>query len=195
MCEGILKLKNLYPWPATQVPPNEGPVWFRDEHIEVFKLFLDNNIKVAIELGSFLGRSTKKILELSPNAAVIAIDTWLGSQEHNDDYKHLLPTLYETFIANCADYKDRLIPVRETTLNGMKLIAGLNIRPDFIYVDADHAEDSVYNDVSTALLLFPSTRIVGDDFAWDSVKAAVARITALGYNIKLSTGGNIWWIE
>ena len=56
--------------------------------------------KLVVELGSWLGKSTRVWLNNS-DAKVVCVDTWRGSVEHTEnrkDIKGILPSLKDTFL-------------------------------------------------------------------------------------------------
>jgi hypothetical protein len=186
-------------WPAHKPAlPFDGQGWFQNENLDVFKTVLNTETKLVIELGAWLGLSTRFILQTAPNAKVITIDTWEGSVEHRDmpEVKDKLPILYDQFLANCWDYKDRLIPIRDTSTNALfSLLTQYQLEPDMIYVDASHEEKDVYSDIAQARL-FGTAVIVGDDWTWDSVRKAAVRYCNDHYiQQKLHNNGITWWIE
>ncbi len=136
------------------------------------------NTRLVVEVGSWLGCSTRFLAGRAPNAHIVAIDHWLGSPEHRQDSELApwLPQLYETFLAECRDYRHQIIPVRANSLEGMRRVAETGLEPDLVYIDADHSFDVVYADVTAALDLFPQATIVGDDWNWENVQSAVLRI-------------------
>lgn len=135
---------------------------------EQLKKCLNNNIKIIVELGSWLGSSTQILLDLAKNACVISIDHWKGSAEHQSNPKYsILPILYETFLVNMWNYKNRLIPLRMSTLEGLELLHDLGISPDFFYVDAAHDYESVLKDLDKIYQYWPKAIITGDDWAWN----------------------------
>lgn len=154
------------------------------------------DMKVILELGSWLGKSTRFFASSSLNASVIAIDHWKGSTEHhqNPDWKGFLPTLYETFIKNCWIYKDRIIPVRNDTVSGMKIVAQYEIHPDLIFIDASHDYASVKADLTTALCLFPDAAICGDDYQWSDLQKAIREQVGAG-KMQGYFSNNVWWKE
>jgi predicted O-methyltransferase YrrM len=141
--------------------------WFDDHLKSYLKPIIKNDMKMIIELGSWLGSSTRWFCENS-NAKVVAIDHWKGSIEHVNrrDVKDKLPTLYETFIVNCWDYRDRITPVKMDTISGLTWCSDMGFQPDIIFIDASHEYEDVLKDLETSHNLFPKAILVGDDWAW-----------------------------
>lgn len=160
-------LRENYPWPV-ECPPlseNAGQAEGWGVPDVLLKANLTEKTNLIVELGSWLGQSTRFILDNAPNAIVIAVDHWNGSPEHQDDWKELLSTLYHDFLHLNWKYRSRLIPVRETTLDGMVAISRYGLKPDLIYIDADHQYESVKADLEMANALFPEAILVGDDYS------------------------------
>jgi len=170
-------LKQAYPWPPKSVLTAEKNKhgWFSGgTH---FAQFCGPDVKVYLELGSWLGMSARWVADRCPNAQVICVDHWEGSAEHHKkiEWREMLPTLYETFLVNMYEYRERLIPLRASTLDGMRTVHAHGVVPDLIYIDACHHEEPVYQDVSLALELFPKAQIIGDDWRFGDVKRGVHR--------------------
>ena len=108
--------------------------------------------RVIVELGSFTGRSTRFLADQAPSAVVIAIDHWGGNPEMAADPElvALMPRLHETFLAECWLYRDRVVPVRRSSVEGMREVAEAGLRPDVVFIDADHGYDAVRADLSCA---------------------------------------------
>src|SRR5262249_36868471 len=104
------------PWPAERPVVSVPPVcnWLFPGARELLAQSLSAQTRLVIELGSWTGRSTRYIADLAPQAKVVAVDHWEGSVEHGQDPKlaAFLPRLYETFLSECWDYRERIIPVR-----------------------------------------------------------------------------------
>lgn len=196
MSDGMERLRTRYPWPSElpRVPASEHN-WFRAENREVLSWFAPP-CQVVMELGSWCGASARHLCACSPGATVVCVDHWRGAADYLliPEAAELLPSLYETFLASCWEQRGQIIPVRRDTLTGMAEVASYGVRPGLIYVDADHTEEAVFLDVSTASRLFPFARIVGDDWDWEAVRAGVsAQAAALGR--KVYTKGPCWWLE
>jgi hypothetical protein len=144
--------------------------WFSEQNKVLLRRLLDDNTKCIIELGSWLGESTRFMLDHTRNALVFAIDTWKGGPDHQDpdsEWFKMLPTLYQTFLVNMWEYRKRLIPMRTSTQIGLDVIYEDGLyKPDLIYIDADHSYDAVCADIERSYHHFPEALLVGDDWGW-----------------------------
>jgi hypothetical protein len=183
-------LKELHPWPTTR-PDMKYDLqgWFCGENMHLLRESIKRTkAEIILELGSWKGLSTTFLLENS-DAIVIAIDHWKGSEEHIPlGYGEDLPTLYEQFLFNCWKYRDRLIPIRDNTVDGLQEVSKLGVSADVIYVDAAHDTQSVIQDLDACLQLFPNAEIIGDDWSHDTVKEAIRFIQKM-YSFELETMG------
>jgi hypothetical protein len=130
------------------------------------------------------------MLDNAPNAVVIAVDHWKGSPENAGD--PIIPVLYETFISNCWKYKDRLIPMRTNTADGLARLQALEIKPDVVFLDAAHDYESAMNDIRGCIPF--RCPIVGDDFnpiSWPGVTQAVWK-TAVEEGVKIVVWKSAW---
>lgn len=219
--ETLLKTDPLIGYPVDYtVPPQIKPHlhgWFRSGNVETLTHLIKPDYKMVIELGSWLGLSTKKILELAPNAVVVAVDIWSNEYFMTDDhydksspeFKRILEgvDIYDQFLANLAQFKlskkekedgtpsssySGLIPMKMPSAQAMKILHGLMLKPDLIYIDASHHYDYVVEDVTNAIKMFPSAIIVGDD--WDNmdVRRAVQDVASRYHKQVFVSGGTCW---
>lgn len=143
--------------------------------------------RLIVEVGTWKGASAIKWAERFPEAEVVCIDTWLGSQEmweNKDDpdrYKSLMhvhgfPAVYFTFLANVirAARQHQITPMPSVSGIGLKMLKDWGFQPDIIYLDAAHDATSVASDIRDALALKPKI-ICGDDYqgGWPGVMEAV----------------------
>jgi len=176
------ELRRRYPWPGecpdvpTAMKGDRPEGWCSGDNRTMFER-LGKNAKIIVELGSWLGLSASYLLDLCPQATVICVDHWRGSAEHHrrEDWKVRLATLYETFLRHHWANRDRIVPMRTGTLDGLQELRELGIQPDLIYVDASHDEESVYQDITACLHHFPEAEIIGDDWLHASVRRGVIR--------------------
>jgi predicted O-methyltransferase YrrM len=164
MPEPYRSIKNL--------PMDEHGWFFNGPFIK--DLILSRKIHTIIEIGSWLGLSTRFMARLLPHdGKIYAVDTWQGSIEHQSDPR--LATLYQTFLSNVkhAELTDIIIPFRMSSLEASK---ALNIQADMIYIDGSHEEEDVYDDIMAwAPHLNPKGVICGDDWNVEGVRNAVSQ--------------------
>lgn len=112
----------------------------------------------VLEIGSFEGRSTCWLLE-NTDAKVTCVDTWEGSDEHDDSLKN---GLFERFTENIEPYKDRVTIVRGE-------LRKFPCEPtfDFVYIDGSHYSKDVLEDaILRWRLVKPGGIVIFDDFVW-----------------------------
>lgn len=186
-------LPDPYPgvYQNVKVLPFEPHGWYF--HHEGFKkLFSENYVKIAIEVGSWLGASTRDIAKLLPPDGIIyAVDTWKGSVEHQPGQTFCHPTihyLFQQFISNVIheNLQHKIIPVRTSSVDGAKRLKPLNIKADFIYIDAAHDYTSVKNDLNAWYPYLKDGGIFcGDDYRIPEVAQAVNEFAA-EHNLELT---------
>jgi GT2 family glycosyltransferase/tetratricopeptide (TPR) repeat protein/2-polyprenyl-3-methyl-5-hydroxy-6-metoxy-1,4-benzoquinol methylase len=189
-------LAGEHPWPArkpTVAPPTGTDGWLEDGAREILRSVLSPTTKLVVELGTWLGKSTRFIADNAPNARVIAIDHWQGSPEHQKraEWREMLPNLYESFLAMSWDYRERIIPLKMTTEDGLRLVARYGLSPDVIYVDSDHSYEAVKGDLELALQFFPKAIILGDDCDEAGASAALDEIARVN-NKSIEFAGTNW---
>jgi hypothetical protein len=195
---GLAELRKTYPWPdqRPRKPDAKPHGWFSGDNQKALAKLLTPDTKIVVELGSWFGLSAQFIARHAPKATIICIDHWKGSAEHHrrPDWKELLPKLYDGFLSNLWQYRDRVIPFKTSTLHGMTKLFNLGVIPDLVYVDAAHDEQSVEADIKTALRYFPNAEILGDDWMHFSVQLGVIR-AAKGLYLRVPDNGiNCWHI-
>lgn len=143
--------------------------------------------KIIVELGSFLGRSTRA---LGDNAAgvVYAIDDWCGPRDvelKGSDRRNL----FSNFIKNMAGLEKVVIPI----LANHEIIntSTLGIQPDMVFIDGDHIYESVVKDIKNWVdLIVPGGLLCGHDIQYDDVFKAVT--DCLG-RVNVVIGTSIWY--
>jgi hypothetical protein len=174
----LAKLAEAHPWPEQRpedAAPGQEQGWLGAGTEVMLSRVLTPATQLVVELGAWLGLSTRYIANHAPNAMVISIDHWKGSPEHvsNPHYQNLLPRLFETFQARCWDYRERVIPLQMSSLDGMRAVAESGLQPDVVYVDAEHSFEAVSGELALARQLFPRAALTGDDYDWPGVRDAV----------------------
>lgn len=189
-------LRERFPWPMCKPVidiPQEHLGWCGEAAREVLEQELRKPTKLVIELGTWMGMSTRLIADYAPTAQVIAIDHWQGSPEHRlrAEWADLLPNLYEMFQALTWDFRDRVTPLRMTTLEGLQAVADAGLEPDLIYIDAEHSYEAVTAELDLCHHLFPQARLIGDDYDCPGVNRAVNEF-ATRHGLKIESIGVDW---
>ncbi len=171
--------------------------------------------KLVIEVGVWKGCSVinlaRSVLKEAKSGVVLAIDTWLGSEEHwvNQDWHSSLkirdgrPEMYKTFLANIfrAGVGSNVLPIPMDSVNALRALAKHDISADVIHIDAGHDYGSVKLDLDMAWpLLREGGVLICDDYCdeWNEVKLAVDDfIDSRGLSILKAERVGSWkcWID
>ena len=195
-------------WP--EYPPAISPsrsAWFGNTHKQVFReLLVRKPDGVYMEIGTWTGNgSTRFVVDHFHLMDVICIDTFEGSVEHHrkEEWKKIASQLWEHFCSHHWSNRHRIYPFRQQSLAAMhQIAANTSVKPDFIYIDGAHDEESVYLDVSTAIKLFPKAVVFGDDYVaagsqgHPGVYRGLARCIAEGLITvnELQNKQRVWWV-
>lgn len=135
-----------------------------------------------IEVGSWLGRSTRALAD-NCNGVVMAVDTWEGSKEHQEELTGKDKNyLYDKFLENMKDTKALVYPYR-----GLSVEVAKNFpkQVDMVFLDASHDYDNVIADINAWLPLVKQGGILcGHDYAapwWGVIKAVTESFKKWGY--------------
>jgi predicted O-methyltransferase YrrM len=176
--KAVRRLASAHPWPKQRpedAAPGQEQGWLGEGTDTMLARVLSPATQLVVELGAWLGLSTRFIASHAPNANVVSVDHWKGSPEHvnNPRYENLLPRLFETFQARCWDYRERIVPLKMTSLEGLQAVADAGLQPDVVFVDAEHSFEAVSAELALARRLFPRAILTGDDYDWTGVRDAV----------------------
>ncbi|MEX0597446.1 MAG: class I SAM-dependent methyltransferase [Candidatus Paceibacterota bacterium] len=153
---------------------------------------------IVIEIGSYLGASTRFIANLLPrDGKVYAVDHWLGNNEWTEDpnFQEKQSLFYKKFLSNIihANLCHKVIPIKMDSLTAAKKI---NCQPDVIFIDGAHDYKSVYADLCAWYPFISEKGILcGDDYYWGSsnpVKQAVDQF-AREHNLVVKLIDNWFW--
>jgi predicted O-methyltransferase YrrM len=177
------------------------------------RLFTDVRPRLIVEVGSWKGDSAIAmatiLAENKADAAVVCVDTWLGSLEHltgavpgwdiRPYVRHGYPTLYYQFLANVlhSGCQDRIVPVPNTSANAARWLQHHRITADLVYLDGSHEEDDVYQDLGHFWkIVRPGGVLFGDDWHayWYGVICAVNRF-ARERQLHLQIANQKWLLQ
>ena len=123
--------------------------WFPKENEETLaKLIKENNIKTVIEIGCFLGKSTKFFVE--QGCTVISIDTFEGASDLNgcEEVQKRLPNLYAQFLFNLKELgiEDKVKVFKGTSEEAFNNLLSY-WTADMIFIDGSHKYEDVKKDI------------------------------------------------
>lgn len=141
--------------------------------------------KAIVEIGSYLGRSTRALADNTPGF-VLAIDDWQGPRDVNVPREQI----FERFQKNVGDMNGK---VRKQRMDYSQLPElKLDFTPDMIFVDGDHEYESVKRDLQWAVAnIAPGGLLCGHDLERPEVRRAIIE-TLPDYQL-LSGIGLLWW--
>jgi hypothetical protein len=200
-------------WPETRpnLPVDLGPPWWIESHnrmLESIKLELPKP-RAILEIGSAWGHSITKMAKVFPDSFLICIDMWDTSPFFELEAARSLGLsneelqivkdgrLFEQFLANVWDLKERLMVVKGKSGVGIPHIGTLHKYAripdvDLVYVDGSHEEPDVIVDCALSLYHFPNAVIFGDDYQMPGVRDALDVIYGLTGKAGKSTNGRVW---
>jgi hypothetical protein len=166
----VEELRRRHSWPAQEPNvPEDWHGWLLNDTLNTLYRHLTANTRLVVECGSWLGLSARAILLGAPNAVVVCCDHWNGSPEHQPgngqfDWSRRLPSLYETFLRNMWPWRERIIPIRRDSLDGLAEVHWARLVPDLVYLDSEHSYDRVSRELEFCTEHWPSAVVVGDDY-------------------------------
>jgi hypothetical protein len=202
-------LASRYPWPSER-PDVPDLVHGWQTHLDHFERLLEGvPAPEFVEVGAWTGKTSRLLVERWPFLSLIAIDTWDGGADLRN-YPDLVAIrddgstlLHDTYLRNLWPWRDRVIPVREDSVDGMQRVAEAGVEPDLVYIDACHTDPAPRQDIAAARSLFPEAILCGDDYCVfkkgahagkpNGVKVAVDELIADGLDVAIE--GRFWWLR
>jgi hypothetical protein len=137
--------------------------------------------KLVVELGSWLGKSSKYIKEIHQDCTLYAFDKFqhiLQSGHTSNKIDNLDKNFYleylrlETYSANLSDY-DNVYIVQGDINNAISTLTKYDVKVDMFYVDFEKNTGRLIRLINDIHKYYPNCVIVGDDHVFESVKKAV----------------------
>jgi predicted O-methyltransferase YrrM len=148
-----------------------------------------------VEIGSFLGKSSVymavEIINSGKNIKFDCVDHWEGSEEHSNNDKVNLDTMYEDFLKNIEPVKEVINPIKMNSVDASKLYEPDSL--DFVFIDASHDEVSVKQDLAAWMVRVKEDGVIaGDDINASGVSEAVRWFFDTS---KLEVIGRQWMVD
>jgi len=140
-----------------------------------------------VEVGTWKGKSAAfmavEIANSNKNIKFYCVDTWKGSEEHQQELYIKKDKLYKHFLNNIELVKEYIIPIKKYSLTAVKQFQDENL--DFVFIDASHDYNNVLADLNAWYpKVKPGGVLAGHDYHndWPGVIQAVNEFV---YNKKL----------
>ena len=161
------------PYRSINVLPFDSHGWFRPINQQMLEKFIrQNQPKVVVEVGSWLGSSARFMASILPKEGKLyAVDHWKGQSYYTNPSKEIadrLPIAYEQFLSNIIhlNLTHKVIPIK---MSSMEAVQFFDKKADLIYIDGSHIEQDVYDDITKWFhKLTPDGVLCGDD--WSALK-------------------------
>lgn len=138
-----------------------------------------------VEIGSFLGRSTRALCDHTPGT-VIAIDDWYGPRDVSFG-EEVRKKFFDAFVANMAGCEGKL----EILIEDHGSIEALRGTPDMVFIDGDHTYANVCRDITFwREKLLPGGLLCGHDINFEEVAEAC---TLLLPDADVAADTSIWY--
>ena len=160
------------------------------------QLIRENDMTQVAELGLKEGKTFLYLLKHCPKTRIIGVDMWAQRPEQSgvdggETYDNWNMAAYEAKVREGAEpYGTRARILKMSTTDAARFIGNETL--DLVFIDADHSENGVTQDIlNWAPKVRPGGIVSGHDINWPSVKRAVDRFYPsinLGHN-------NLWWVR
>ena len=167
------------------IPPIYSKIWFNPKYFEILDKFKGLNNLNFLEIGSFEGYGTNYFVDkylTGANCLITCIDPWIkysvSTVTNINGYDNLInEETYNIFKNNTMKNQDKII-IKKGFSND--ILPQLDKIYDFIYVDGDHSEKTVWNDAINSFAILKNNGIlIFDDYTWNegdkSPKKAIDR--------------------
>ena len=180
------------------------PVWFNPDNFEQYLDHYKGQHRLRfLQIGVFTGDASVWLLEnilTDQSSTLIDVDTWKGSPDEDMHMAMDFENVYETYKKKVEPYTN----VRSMRISSKNFF--VNQKPatfDFIYIDGDHTEQTVYADgVAAWHCLLPNGILAFDDYHWGdgladqslAPRPAIDRILEeyIGTYTLLTKGSQVW---
>jgi hypothetical protein len=183
--------------------PEDPHNWFAHSAKVVMNGLFTDQVRYYCELGVWTGHSLKHACKRMPNATIFAVDHWSADPVVYEKYmpnglrkfklQDRIPTIYDRFLANLWDYRERVVPLRMLTDKGLNELRRMNVPLDMVYIDACHQYEFVNRDIEMCMELFPNAVLFGDDFGYGQVRRAVLE-NAQKHGLEVYANSNRTWL-
>jgi len=106
------------------------------------ELFFELGYTKGVEIGVYVGRYSKELLDCNPNLALFCIDGW---PVYHGVSRKIQDIYYSRCVRRLAPYGERVKIMKMLSKEALDVIPDNSL--DFVYIDSDHYFDSVMLDI------------------------------------------------
>lgn len=165
---------------------------------------------VGAEVGVYRGHLSQRLLHCYPQLLLYCIDPWRAPLEHESYFQSRDPIsrnsqdeydgFYREVLGRTVEFGERAMIRRMTSLEAAwEIRTTLGVESlDFVFIDGDHSEPSVRNDLTAWWpLVRPGGLFSGHDYGWLARQAGVRRaVDAFAQSVGLAVKpgrGRVWY--
>ena len=187
-----------FPTPKQLLPLNLHGGFSKYNQHSLQEIFEQNDIKRAVEIGSWLGLSSSFIAS-NVKERLYCVDIWEIQEEQaqHASWKAIGDTLYDQFLSNMIhlNLTDKVVPIK---LPSQEAVINFNDKVDLVFVDGSHKYENVKHDIlEWSKHLEDNGIICGDDWGVpvsdisEGVVRAVKECSQI-LNKKIETNVTFW---
>lgn len=131
--------------------------WWHCNYIDMWRRWIPQDTKKALEIGSFEGMSAIWLMDYCPNVKISCVDIFGPAfDDITGEYEH-------RFDRNISEYEDRVTKLKGRSEDALKAI--YRQRFDLIYIDGHHTYEAVKRDIELSWRLLKSGGLmIFDDY-------------------------------
>lgn len=144
--------------------------------IDLVNFINKKNMKM-LEVGSYLGESSKIFLDTDKFDEIYCLDAWAGGYDHSDYASQNMNGVEDIFLEFANKYPETIKVYKNYSCNIPYIFEDEIF--DFIYIDADHSYEGVKKDITNCLSKLKKGGFIGGhDYTYQlfDVKKAVDEI-------------------
>ena len=164
-----------------------------NERVRLFVLAKAPQVRVALEIGSYMGASAYFLAEglsKKENSRLVCIDTW-----NNDAMSEGNQDTYLSFIKNTMGFASIIAPLRGFSTSVINEVSKQVDHIDLLFIDGDHSYAAVKADWDGYKgLLRPGSIVAFHDWGWAEGVKKVIESDVLPLVANGETLPNMWWV-
>jgi len=164
----------------------KGLLALKERYDYLLELVADRGYKKGAEIGLWYGKTFFHLLDHVPELILYGIDIWSTCDaSHDRDQEKNRRIVY----AKAGEYSGAKILEIES-MQAIKAFHPASL--DFVFIDADHTQKAVKDDIlAWKNIVRPGGILCGDDYDMESVKSVVDELAPEAH----IEGGFFWWKE